>query len=474
MPTHFLYGRRESLHGKAEAYKKNVRLYLEAMGFSQTTDSRIQGTFEDMVYVNPHSDLGKKFLVEAKAEELTLKKKKFADELVRYFKACQSDSNLKFKLFIQGVTKPEEWTLFFSSNNSQIVVKWCEWYNENIVEDATNKLDNNEITNFAEFLAHSEVTIGSSVDLEQAALETQTISNLSIPRMAQNLLELVNRRKLPFFSKSTIVMNIIPIKVPSKFYSVNTIAHNLEEIYSKRLEEPPFIFQRGVNNEILTFVRLDEENPLVQFAKGEVRTQITKELQEQNPTLASSLIQTHLRRIFWKRGLYRDKFANILYYPMIDKNQERLEISDKKGKKRWVVKKIVRVKDTPYHKKGDINFFFHRGVEFRTPTYWGDTFVEIIPRRYYTLNGETVIDGRIRDKIDRKFRNPNWDRSGTRLGLMKFWKYLLFESEYVKSPEKWFEDFVFGNYESKEVNWVPEVIERNQKSIWEYSGENQE
>lgn len=82
------------------------------------------------------------------------------------------------------------------------------------------------------------------------------------------------------------------------------------------------------------------------------------------------------------------------------------------------------------------------------------------------------MDGKIRDKIDRKFRNPNWDRSGTRLGLMKFWKYLLFESEYVKPPEKWFNDFEFGNYESKEVNWSPEVIGRNQRSIWEYNGED--
>lgn len=471
MTIHFLYGRRESLHGKSEVYKRNVRLYLESMGYSQTTDSRVQGTFEDMVYVNPHTDLGKKFLVEAKAEELSLKKRKFAEELVKYFRTSKSDNDLKFKLFVQGVKKPDDWNLFFSPNNFQLVSEWCQWYNGK-VSNENRIFDDREISEFAHFLAHSEVTIGSSVDLEQAALETQTISNLSIPRMAQNLLRLVNRRKLPFCSKSTIIMNIIPVKVPPNYFSFYTNVRTINEIYAKKLEEPPFIFQRGARNEILTFAKVDEKNPLRQFAKSEIRPLRTKDFQEQNPTLASSLIQTHLRRIFWKRGLYRDKFANILYYPMIEKNPERLEMTDKKGRKRWVVKKIIRTKDTPYHKKGEINFFFHRGVEFRTPTYWGNSFVEIIPRRYYTLDGETVIDGKIRDRIDRKFRNPNWDRSGTRLGLMRFWKYRLFESEYIKPLEKWFNDFSFGNYVSKEVNWVPQVIGRDQTSIWEYNGEN--
>lgn len=473
MTIHFLYGRRESLHGKAEAYKRNVRLYLESMGYVQTTDSSVQGTFEDMVYVNPHTDLGKKFLVEAKAEELTLKKRKFAEEIVKYFRVSQSDSEFRFKLFVQGVKKPDEWNLFFSPNNSQVVVDWCQWYNEKVTNAGDKGLNDKEVSQFANFLAHSEVTIGSSVDLDQAALDEQKISNLSIPKMAQNLLGLVNRRKLPFFSKSIIVMNILPVNVPPNYFSFNTNARTVDDVYAKKLGEPPFILQRGASNEILTFAKVDEENPLREFVKGEIKTLRTKDFQEQNPTLASSLIQTHLRRLFWKRGLYRDKFAKILYYPMIDKSYERLEMIDKKGKKRWVVKKIVRTKDTPYHKKGETNFFFHRGVEFRTPTYWGNSFVEIIPRRYYTLNGENVIDGKIRDRIDRKFRNPNWDRSGTRLGLMRFWKYLLFESEFIKPSEKWFNDFSFGNYESKEVNWIPEVIGRNQTSIWEYNGENQ-
>ncbi|MFB0523077.1 MAG: hypothetical protein ACETV1_04865 [Candidatus Bathyarchaeia archaeon] len=44
----FLYNRREALTGKSEVYKKAIRSYLESLGFSQTTDSYVEGTLEDM------------------------------------------------------------------------------------------------------------------------------------------------------------------------------------------------------------------------------------------------------------------------------------------------------------------------------------------------------------------------------------------------------------------------------------------
>ena len=93
---------------------------MESFGFSQTTDSAIQGTFTDMIFVNPVTDPGKKFLIEAKAEIVKLKSKKLARELVKYFRMSQN-SGLKdtlFKLFAQGVDKPTEWESFFSEKTT--------------------------------------------------------------------------------------------------------------------------------------------------------------------------------------------------------------------------------------------------------------------------------------------------------------------------------------------------------------------
>jgi hypothetical protein len=233
---------------------------------------------------------------------------------------------------------------------------------------------------------------------------------------------------------------------------------------------PPFLFTK--NKEILTFADFENDDPLCKYVTGSVRLMNTSELQAQNPSFASQLVNIHLRRIFWNRGLYRDPEAEIYYFPMIDQTNDRLEVIDHRKKQRWVVKKIIQKEDSKYKKKGEVNFFFHRGVELNTQTYWGQSFVELIPRRYYTLDGKTRTEGEIRAKIDRKFRNPTYDRSRTRLGLMRLWKYVMFQSEYKIPPELWFSKFQFGDFIAQTVNWTPKVIGRNQASLWDYKEDN--
>lgn len=212
---------------------------------------------------------------------------------------------------------------------------------------------------------------------------------------------------------------------------------------------------------------MNTNNTLLHYAKSPQKHSMA-ELQKDNPNLASQLINVHLRRIFWNRGVYRDPIAEIYYFPMVDQTKEQLTIIDQKQKERWVVKKIIQMKDNKYKKKGDINFFFHRGVELKTQTYWGQSFVELIPRRYYTTDGKTISEGEMRSKIDRKFRNPTFDRSPSRLSLMKFWRFLMFYSPFKIPAEDWFELFQFGEFEAKTVNWAPKVITRNQASLWDW------
>ena len=100
MTIHFFYARRESLTAKSEAYKKAVRKYLESLGFSQTTDSFIEGTFDDMTFYNPTIEPGKRFLVEAKAEDLSLAKLEFADELIKYFRRWRKPTKGEFTFYL--------------------------------------------------------------------------------------------------------------------------------------------------------------------------------------------------------------------------------------------------------------------------------------------------------------------------------------------------------------------------------------
>jgi hypothetical protein len=463
------------LQGKSEAYKKSVREYLESFGFSQITDSAVQGTFADMIFVNPTIEPGRKFLIESKAEVVFLKSRRMARELIKYFNLSKSQGLLgvSFKLFAQGVTNPTMWESVFSEKNDfETVREWCIWYNEKCLETDEEPLSKDIIREIFDFFAKSEVIVGTAVDLQLAALDNQSVSMLSISKMATNLCNLVEKRKEPIPKKSRMILNILPISVPKEYHLGASVVRDKKEIYDglRNTLVPPFLFTR--NKEILTFADFDDTNPLCGYIKGPAKTLRTEELQKQNPTLSAELVNVHLRRIFWNKGLYRDPRADVYYFPMRDKSADKLEALDHRGKKRWVVKKIIRMKDSKYHKKGEINFYFHRGVELRTPTYWGESYCELIPRRYYTLDGEKWVEGEIRARIDRKFRNPKFDRCRVRLGLMKFWKYILFEPGYVIPAEKWFDKFEFGNFLTEIVNWSPKVIGRTQTRIWDYRGES--
>jgi hypothetical protein len=475
MPIEFLYGRRESLTGKSEAYKKSIRAYLESFGFSQTTDSIVEGTLEDMVFYNPTIAPGKKFVIEAKAENLSLKSKDFAREIIKYFRlwrAYEAEDRFKFLLFAQAVKKPDEWESIFSeTENLSAVKEWCVWYNDKCLEANESSLEAHDIEKIAEFFSQTLVKVGNHVQLELAALEKNSQSAISVPRMAKNLLEIVNKRRAPIMSKSSLIMNILPITVPDCYYECGSNASSKTEIYEGLKGEliPPFIWRRDAS--MLSFVEFKQDNPLFQYAKSPVESKKTKELQIENPPLSSELVNIHLRRMIWNRGLYRDD--ETYYFPMLDKSKEKRIELDKKGRKRWVIKKMIFTQDTAYARKGETNFFFHRATELRTPTYWGASYVELTPRKYFTLDGENPIEGDIRARIDAKFRNPYYDRSKSRVGLMKFWKFRLFESkDYRIPPEKWFDAFKFGDFLVKEVSWSPKVIGRDQTRLWDFKGDS--
>lgn len=446
---------------------------MESIGFSQTVDSSVEGSFEDMIFYNPTMSPGKKYIVEAKSEELSIRNKKFARELIKYFKLAYTEKNKDitgFLLFVQGVKKSSEWESIFSEvDNIEAVQEWCKWYNNKCIEKSEPILNEKTIKDIAIFYSNSEVIVASHIELQQAVLEKQTTSALSLSRTAKNLFDLVNRRKSPILAKSKITLNILPITVPESYYDCKSTVNDKQVIYDELKDNiiPPFLFTR--EKHILTFAEFDDDNLLKKYMAEPAATMNTKELQFQNPNLCSELVNIHFRRILWNKGLYRDPKANIFYFPMLEKDNNILEVADQRGRKRWVVKKILHREDTKYHKKGDVNFFFHRGVELRTPIYWGFSFIEMIPRRYYTLDGQKWIEGDIRAKIDKKFRNPKFDRSKTRLGQMRFWKFFMFESQtFVYPPEKWFDKFLLGDFLTKTVNWSPKVVGRTQTKLWDF------
>jgi hypothetical protein len=311
--------------------------------------------------------------------------------------------------------------------------------------------------------------VANKVELDIAIAQKERTSASSLPRLAKTLFELVDKRRSPNMEKSNLMLNIMPVDIPAYYFMAKADAESKAEIYEDLRDKliPPFIWL--YDKKILTFSPLEESNPLSEYASSRVMQLETAKLKSDNPQLCSNLVNVHLRRILWNRGLWRDN--KTFYYPIIDKLQKDRSVIGLTKRAKVVTRAYLHKSDTAYAKKGEINFYFHHGVEIETPTYWGNSYIELIPRRYYTQDGSTPIEGEIRAKIDMKFRNPNLDRSANRISLMRFWKYVLFDSDkYEIAPENWFKDFKVGDYITKSVDWSPKVVERNQTRLWDFGG----
>jgi hypothetical protein len=380
MTIHFLYGRRESLTAKSEAYKKAVRKYLEALGFSQTTDSAVEGSFEDMIFYNPTIAPQRKFVIEAKAEDLSLTNFPFADELVRYFRLWQDNSTIgafNFLLFAQAVKEPEKWEeLFSKKDNSAAVNQWCKWYNTSAIKKNKQTLSEQEIKEIGKFFLCSEIKVANSQRLEMAACEKEDKAAQSISRKAKELLSVVSKRTSPEMKKSTILTNLIPIELPANYYMCQASTGNKAEIFEalKDKDIPPFVLKSG-RRTMYSFLEFNQPNPLAQFVVGQQTMDKTKKLQQENPALCSEITNVFLRRIIWNRGILRDKDSDISYFPMDDKNKKVRQVKGPNGKKQWVVKKYSHLEDNKYGKKGETNFYFHRGLKIHTPKYFGGAFL---------------------------------------------------------------------------------------------------
>ena len=474
MTIHFFYARRESLTAKSEAYKKAVRKYLESLGFSQTTDSFTEGTFDDMTFYNPTIEPGRRFLVEAKAEDLSLAKPEFADELVGYFRKWRNPVNggFKFYLFATSVKKPEKWNEMFSeTGDEETIGAWCKRYNASAVKRGKAPLSDQEVKDFKRFISESEVNVVGVDWLEAASCEKEEKSAQSISRKSKAYLKLVSERAGPLEKKSTIIMNILPVQLPPTYYACKCTTGVKPKIFAalKDVEIPPFVLKRPTRM-MYSFLEFNEQNPLTKFAKGQQTVCDTSDLQMESPALCTEIMNVFIGRIAWNRKMLHDKDSDIWYFPA-EKTKKRKTVKGQSGRRQWVVKRYDYLQDSKYGKKGEPNFFFHRGLRIRPQAYFGKTYIEFSPRKYYTRDGSTQIDGEKRKQLDKNFRNPAWDWASNRIRLLRFWRFVLLEPQKNKiKPEPWLGMFKFGDFISQKVDWCPDVLPRHQKRLWDVVG----
>jgi hypothetical protein len=291
---------------------------------------------------------------------------------------------------------------------------------------------------------------------------------------AKNLITEVTRRAEPIQKKTTLISNLVELTLPTVYYGIRLNYSDSKSIY-KHYDEigkqiPPFLV--GKDDLIYTFHDLKTENPFADTAKGEP---IEIELNEaENRQFIVWLINQHLRRLFYLKGIRRAPGSNIFFFE---------PSRDEKGKveKRVCVNQHGKEKEVtiPYHKveedrEKSLNFVFHHAVEASAKMYWNQWFLELRPRKEYSSDGIHLYEGDTKSAIDKKFRKPIFNRSSNRLSNIRFWRYYLLESEFDGvTNEKWLRNFSFGELWDTTFGWKPETTPSNQALLEEY-GEDED
>lgn len=479
MTIHSIGKTRESLNWSSESYKEAIREYLDTEGYSQISDSFIEGDLADMVFINPSLAVGERTLVESKATTISSADEKLALEVVKYlveWLKLDPQDRFKFFIFAKGITKKVDFKKYYGSDCSKKSV-------QSLIGKVQDKLDENgqailEAADFKDvfnFFRKIEIWEASYEVLKAAAASKRKYSKLSLEGYAKNLITEVSRRGQPIQKKTTLISNLVELNPPTVYYGVRLRYNDNRSIY-RHYDElgkqiPPFLV--GKDDLIYTFHNLKTDNPFADSATGEP---IEIELDEtENKQFIVWLINQHFKRLFFLKGIRRAPDSNIFFFEPSKDESGKLE-------KRVCINQHGKEKEVtiPYYKgeedqKKTLNFVFHHAVEASVKMYWDQWFLELRPRKEYSSDGIHLYEGDTKSAIDNKFRNPIFNRSSNRLSSIRFWRYYLLESEFEGAKnESWLQNFKFGGLWETTFGWKPETTPSNQALLEEYGEEEED
>jgi len=468
MSIHYLGKRREALGLTGEKYKKLVREFLEQSGYGLITDSSIEGHLPDMVLVHP--DKLMPTWVECKGTEIGPNDERFVKELMQYFNEWLKKIENRFELFIFAV-KLNDSEGFERIIGSKYTKKNLQlWYKNNLSKlpvKLQKKLKEVAFQDIVHFFSQIELYEASVDYLRIAITEKGERSIFSMRRYAENLLQDSKRRSIPLREKSELISNLIHLNFPQKYYVAKTKYKKKESIYnnfnSDETEIPPFLFDPETQT-VSTFDPIQPDCPLRKALKTEpAAIKIDARTSQQ---FVSAMINQHLRRILWKKGLTRISKTDIYYFQAIIENGVL--------KDRFInVFKRKKMMAHVYNKNNEegiqLNFVFHTSAEIRPHYIWNQYYLQINPCKTFTIDGQTPIEGKKKSALDRFFRNPIYNRNSQKLSEMKFWKDLLMDDgSYIMPKEDWFAEFKFGTMEIVPFDYIPQTTKRGQTRLKEF------
>lgn len=472
MPIEVLGKKRESLTFQSEAYKKLVREYLESEGYASRTDSFHEGHLADIILTHI-SEPDEELWVESKSTKISHNDEELKKELLKYLiESAKRDKKVRVRLFATGIAKQREFQKILTKKHGPSLIP--EWISKTISEmkpdeqEELNAIGQDKIIDF--FINNLDIKIAEPDWLRRVTSEREKSNRLSTDRYVEDLFNRSKRLSEPFNNPVELITSMIEIQHPDKIYrAVSPKYKSKKGVYSyfkkSNQETPPFTFFPE-KQQISSFCKFDDENPLTKIIdkKSISLVSITKdEVSQQN---IHSILNIHLRRIFWKKGLLRVPDKYIYYFPANEEDGEAVnrEVKGVKGKGKVMVHVYRKKKDKKIH------HVFHHAVEIMPQRLWGKTFLKLRPTKVFTSDGKTLVTGKKKRSLDEKYRNPLFNRNPAQLLDTSFWHaFISSKDNYEKEKEEWFKDIKFGALVSTISPYSPKIqIDTDQRKLVEF------
>jgi hypothetical protein len=470
MGLHFIGGKRESLTFSGEAHKKSIRNYLESLGYSQTTDSFVEGHLPDMIFYNRDVSPGKEFWIESKATNASISGGKFAKEVLHYLISwlkMPPEKRFVLWIFAQQVSRIGRWESLFEKNDRESIDDWINTNISQLPEKEKEFLISADKFDIYAFFNTTIVTVALSAKLDIAAEEKKKTSISSLERKADLLLRESERRNHLIEEKCLLITNLLNFSYPKTIVKQKTECQSIDELYQKLTESqlPPFMLNGGY---LYSFCDAECLVPFDEIVIGSPIKLNSQDFLESNEYEFVKLMNFHLEKYARSRGLRKYLFNTYFFSLKPNQNGDFRE-----RKKMSYTKQEIFVSKPMFYKNENktLNYVFHRAVHLRTKILWNHPYIVILPVRHFTSDGKTAIQGSNKDRLDRKFRNPMYNRSDFYLRMTRFWKYYLFEQKFENSLfDKWFKNFNFGNLESFTLFGIPQSLDKKQTLLFSSDG----
>ncbi len=471
----------------AKRYVDAIRHYMNSMGYSETTESLIEGHLADMILLPPPGRVGvRRVWIESKATRLSLSDRKFVEEVRKYLRQWlvrEPRARFDFKVFATELAARRKWDAIFGNDiNVEKVVAWLRTGLQ--ADDAADLTSPANLDTVLSFFAESEVVRATGPDLEAAASfkEREGTVAASLRQRAKERLRAMEERSHPNVRKSNLIGNLITFQPPKHYVILKTESKTREEMRAaltgsrdKGTDEPsgprpgqprPPPYEPLSKDRILTFKTATVEQDFAPLGAKVLQKLDLDQVFTVQPAALSALHNSAVRSIMGRRGVRQHSGVTYLVAHKDVAEGRSRKIPGPLGREMTVAKAYRKLPplrkidegeeldeeddedeedeqekeehggpeleeqhvETP--SASDVRFVKHEGFIVKCRRIWGEYYVQILLYRLYTEDGLSVIVGERARRIDERFRKSLWNRSDTQQRKLRNIAAYLFPKTY--------------------------------------------